>query len=63
MDDPALEADRASTWVCVSTAGNPLSMRLTRDESDREQTFGVNGVRTVTSVATWIETMTVNSGN
>ncbi|MCA8274160.1 lysozyme inhibitor LprI family protein [Burkholderia sp. AU30280] len=40
-----------------------LSMRLPRDESDREQTFSVNGIRTVTSVATSIEKMTVNSGN
>ncbi|MBN3824722.1 DUF1311 domain-containing protein [Burkholderia sp. Ac-20384] len=40
-----------------------LSMRLPRDESDREQTFSVNGIRTVTSVATSIEQMTVNSGN
>ncbi|VWM19654.1 lysozyme inhibitor LprI family protein [Burkholderia lata] len=40
-----------------------LSMRLPRDESDREQTFSVNGIRTVTSIATSIEKMTVNSGN
>jgi uncharacterized protein len=40
-----------------------LSMHLPGDESDREQTFSVNGVRTVTSVATSIEKMTVNSGN
>ncbi|WP_431261578.1 hypothetical protein [Burkholderia contaminans] len=40
-----------------------LSMRLPGDESGREQTFSVSGIRTVTSVATSIEKMTVNSGN
>ncbi|AOJ42337.1 hypothetical protein WJ23_31160 [Burkholderia lata] len=40
-----------------------LSMRLPGDASGREQTFSVNGIRTVTSVATSIEKMTVNSGN
>lgn len=40
-----------------------LSMRLPGDESGREQTFSVSGIRTVTSVVTSIEKMTVNSGN
>ncbi|MPV69096.1 hypothetical protein [Burkholderia sp. BE17] len=40
-----------------------MSMRLPRDDTGHEQTFSVNGVRSVTSVATSIEKMTVNSGN
>ncbi|WP_322081435.1 lysozyme inhibitor LprI family protein [Burkholderia sp. BCC1972] len=40
-----------------------LSMRLPANDTDREQTFSVTGVRTVTSVATSIGKMTVNSGN
>ena len=40
-----------------------MSMRLPRDDTGHEQTFGVNGVRSVTSVATSIEKMTVNGGN
>lgn len=40
-----------------------LSMRLPANDTDREQTFSVNGVRTVTSVAASIGKMTVNSGN
>ncbi|WP_446901485.1 lysozyme inhibitor LprI family protein [Burkholderia sp. YIM B11467] len=40
-----------------------LSMRLPRDDTDHEQTFSVTGSRVVTSVATSIEKMTVNSGN
>ncbi|MFJ1208739.1 hypothetical protein [Burkholderia pyrrocinia] len=40
-----------------------MSMRLPRNDTDREQTFSMNAVRTVTSVATSIEKMTVNSGN
>ncbi len=40
-----------------------MSMRLPRDDTGHEQTFSVNGVRSVTSVATSIGKMTVNSGN
>jgi hypothetical protein len=40
-----------------------LSMRLPANDTDREQTFSVNGVRIVTSVAASIGKMTVNSGN
>ncbi|NTX30072.1 DUF1311 domain-containing protein [Burkholderia pyrrocinia] len=40
-----------------------LSMRLPRDDTDHERTFSVNGVRAVTSVATSIEKMTVNSAD
>ncbi|NHV24821.1 lysozyme inhibitor LprI family protein [Burkholderia sp. D-99] len=40
-----------------------ISMRVPGSDADREQTFTVNGVRAVTSVATSIEKMTVNSGN
>ncbi len=40
-----------------------MSIRLPRDDTGHEQTFSVKGVRSVTSVATSIGKMTVNSGN
>lgn len=40
-----------------------MSMRIPRDDTGHEQTFSVNGVRSVASVATSIEKMTANSGN
>ncbi|WP_423763321.1 hypothetical protein [Burkholderia sp. NLJ2] len=40
-----------------------MSMCLPRNDTDREQTFGANGVRTVAFVATSIGKMAMNRGN
>ncbi len=40
-----------------------MPMRLPGNDTDREQTFSANGVRTVASVGTAIGKMTINRGN